>query len=84
MNRLFLSALAALLITGFSTTSFAGSCPADMKKIDAALAASPSLTSDQMTKVMELRAKGEADHKAGNHGASVNALREAQKILGIN
>jgi hypothetical protein len=36
-----------------------------------------------MTKVKELRAKGEEQHKAGKHTESMNTLAEAKKIVGI-
>jgi hypothetical protein len=54
-----------------------------MKKVDAALAASPSLTSEQMTEVTKLRAEGEAQHKAGSHADSVASLNKAMAILGM-
>ena len=75
----------AMLLSGalMSTTALAYHCPADMKKIDAALAASPKLTAEQMTQVTKLRAEGEAQHKAGSHQASVDKLAEAMAILGI-
>ena len=75
----------ALLISGvlLSTSAFAFHCPADMKKIDAALAKNPSLSADQMASVKELRASGEAKHKSGDHQGSVDDLAKAMKILGI-
>ena len=66
-----------------STSALAFHCPADMKKIDAALAASPKLTSEQLTEVTKLRADGETLHKAGKHQESVDALGKAMKILAI-
>ncbi len=54
-----------------------------MKKIDAAMAGNPSLSSNQMASVNELRASGEANHKAGKHKESVDDLAKAKKILGI-
>ncbi len=64
-----------------SGTAFAGSCPADMKKIDAALAAKPALSEAQMTEVKKHRADGEALHKAGKHKESVETLGKAMKLL---
>lgn len=49
----------------------------------AALAKHAKLTPEQMAKVAELRAKGEAQHKAGQHKQSVDSLAEAMKMLGI-
>ena len=73
-------AAAALLV---SASAFASQCPVDMKKIDAAMAGDPSLSASQMTSVNELRASGEANHKAGKHKESVDDLAKAKKILGI-
>jgi len=73
-------AAAALLA---SSTAFAFHCPADMKKIDEALAKNPSLTAEQMADVKKLRAEGEAFHKAGKHQESVDTLAKAMKILDI-
>ena len=73
-------AAAALLA---SSTAFAFHCPADMKKIDEALAKNPSLTAEQMADVKKLRAEGEAFHKAGKHQESVDTLAKAMKTLNI-
>ncbi|MNG41228.1 hypothetical protein D3C84_1302730 [compost metagenome] len=54
-----------------------------MKAIDAKLATKPALSQADMTKVQKLRADGEAQHKAGNHDASMKSLGDAKKILGI-
>jgi hypothetical protein len=58
-------------------------CPADMKKIDEALAKKPKLTEAQMKEVTKLRADGEALHKAAKHQESVDTLAKAMKILDI-
>ena len=73
-------AAAALLA---STSVLAFHCPADMKKIDEALAKGPKLTAEQMAEVKKLRADGEASHKAGKHQDSVDTLAKAMKILGV-
>lgn len=64
------------------STAFAGSCPMDMKQIDAAMANS-TLSMADMEKVKALRARGEQLHKSGDHSGSVNALGEAKDLLGI-
>lgn len=74
-------AVAALLA---STTASAFHCPADMKKIDDALAKNPSLSAEQMAEVKQLRAEGEALHQAGKHQQSIDTLAKAMKILGIS
>jgi hypothetical protein len=66
-----------------SASSFAFHCPADMKKIDEALAKSPKLSVQQAADVKKFRADGEAFHKAGKHQESVDTLAKAMKILGI-
>ena len=67
----------------FATSALAFHCPAEMKKIDDALAKNPQLTPEQMAEVKKDRAEGEALHKAGKHGESLEALGKAEKILGI-
>lgn len=73
----------ALGITLASGSALAFHCPADMKKIDAALAKNPKLSSAQMTEVKKYRAEGESLHKAGKHQQSVDTLAKAMKILNI-
>jgi hypothetical protein len=74
-------AAAALLA---SSAAFAFHCPADMKKIDEALAKNPSLSAEQMAEVKKLRAEGEAFHKAGKHQEAVDTLAKAMKMLGVS
>jgi hypothetical protein len=74
-------AVGALLVSG---AALARHCPADMKKIDEALAKSPKLTADQMAEVKKQRAEGEALHKAGKHPESEAELAKAMKTLGVN
>jgi len=66
-----------------SSAAFAFHCPADMKKIDEALAKKPQLSSEQMAEVTKYRAEGETLHKAGRHQESVDTLARAMKILNI-
>jgi hypothetical protein len=80
MKRI-LMATAAML---FSAAALAFHCPADMKKIDEALAKNPKLTAAQMADVKKYRAEGEALHKAGKHQESVDTLAKAMKILNIS
>ena len=69
--RLFAVATGLLLV---STGAFAFHCPADMKKIDQALAGNPKLTAGQLGDVKKLRAEGETLHKQGKHQESVDTL----------
>lgn len=76
-----LAIAAALLFASGSALAF--HCPKDMKQIDDALAKNPKLSEAQMKEVKELRAKGEVEHKAGNHQAAVDDLAKAKGILGV-
>jgi len=70
----------ALIATALA---LAHNCPNEMKAIDAKLATNPKLADADAEKVKQLRADGEAAHKAGKHDDSMKALTEAKKILGI-
>jgi hypothetical protein len=78
-------AAAALFASLFAASgaALAFHCPADMKKIDEALAAKPKLTEAQLAEVRKYRAEGETLHKAGKHQESVDTLAKAMKILSI-
>ncbi len=78
-----LRALAAAALLAFSGAALAFHCPADMKKIDEALAKNPKLTPEQMAEVKKQRADGEALHKAGKHQESIDTLAKAMKTLGV-
>jgi len=74
----------AFAALGFAATSaFAFHCPADMKKIDDALAMNPALSQEQLQEVKKLRAEGEKLHDAGKHQESVDTLAKAMKMLNI-
>jgi len=75
--------LLALSLTLAAGTAFASHCPNEMKAIDAKLATNPKLSDADAAKVKQLRADGEAAHKAGKHDDSLKMLDEAKKILGI-
>ncbi len=75
--------LAAALAAAFALPAQAFHCPAEMKKIDAALAAGPKLDDAGLAEVKALRARGEELHKAGKHDAALEALGKAEQILGI-
>ena len=80
MKRILALAAAALFA---SSAAFAFHCPKDMKEIDDALAKNPKITAAQMKDVKDLRAKGEAAHKAGKHQEAVDDLAKAKGILGL-
>ena len=73
-------ALSLALVCG---AAYANHCPLDMKKIDEAMAAKPSLTDAQRDEVTKLRAEGESLHKSGDHAKSLEVLGKAMKILKI-
>ena len=75
--------LIPLLLAFAASTAFAFHCPVDMKEIDAKLATGVKLADADMAKVKQLRADGEAAHKAGKHEESGKLLGEAKKVLGI-
>jgi hypothetical protein len=72
-----------ILTAFFAQPALAFHCPADIAKIDAALAAGPNISAAQLANVQEYRASGEKLHKSGNHPDSVAILQEAMDILGI-
>ena len=77
---------AAIVAAGLALASgaaFAFHCPADMKKIDEALAKNPKLAAEQLADVKKQRAEGEALHKAGKHQDSVDTLAKAMKTLNV-
>jgi hypothetical protein len=73
----------AVALLALSGSAFAFHCPADMKKIDEAMAKNPKLTAAQMSEVKKYRAEGETLHKAGKHQESVDTLAKAMKILNV-
>jgi hypothetical protein len=77
------NALLATALALAAGAAFAHNCPNEMKAIDAKLAANPKLADADAAKVKQLRADGEAAHKAGKHDDSMKALGEAKKLLGI-
>ncbi len=83
MKKLLSAAALAALIAVASSPALAFRCPTEVKKIDAALAANPQLSAEQMTQVTKLRDEGAAQHGAGNHQAAVDALAEALAVLGL-
>lgn len=75
--------LLTIALAGCAGLAFAHNCPNEMKAIDAKLATDVKLSDADAAKVKQLRAEGEAAHKAGKHDESMKALGEAKKLLGI-
>lgn len=72
----------ALVAFAISGPAVASQCPKDMAAIDEALKTA-NLSDADKAKVMELRAKGEEQHKAKDHAGSVETLGQAKKMLGL-
>jgi hypothetical protein len=83
MKRITLAILLATVMTATASTALAFHCPADMRKIDEAMAKNPKLTPEQTAEVKKYRAEGEQLHKSGKHQESVDTLAKAMKILNI-
>ena len=81
MNMKTLLISGALMLVALPAYAF--HCPMDMKKIDTALSQNPDLSPQQLAEVRDLRAQGEAYHRAGNHQQSVEVLARAMQILHI-
>lgn len=81
MLKRTLLATAGLIVLAGPALAF--SCPANMRQIDAALAANPQIAAADKAKVTELRNEGEKLHAAGQHQQSMDKLAEAKKILKI-
>ncbi|WP_170553922.1 hypothetical protein [Ruegeria atlantica] len=80
MKHLTLAAAFCLL----AAPAFAHQCPTDIAAIDAALAAGPDLSAEQIAQVEAWRDEGAAQHDAGDHDASVATLAQAKDLLGLN
>ena len=74
--------LVAGLTIGLSVPAMAASCPMDMQKIDSAMKTAQLSDADK-AKVQDLRKKGEEQHNAGDHAASVQTLGQAKQMLGV-
>ncbi len=74
--------IVATLFLSASSVAFAHGCPGEMRAIDAKMPTA-KLSAADMTKVKDLRSKGEQQHKDGKHAESMSTLGEAKKILGM-
>ena len=74
--------LAAALTAALASPAFASQCPTLMGKIDEAM---KTATVDDATKtqIMDLYAKGKAEHAAGDHAKSEADLAAALTLLGM-
>jgi hypothetical protein len=65
-----------------SAYAAAHGCPGEMRAIDAKMP-SAMLAEADASKVKALREEGEKLHKSGQHAASMKALGDAKKLLGM-
>ena len=79
MKRLVLAAVLALAA---AAPAYAASCPRHMADIDRVIQTA-NVDAAKKQEAMNLRASGEAKHKAGQHAASVADLTKAKGLLGI-
>ncbi len=75
--------IASVVVMAMATSALAFQCPGDMRKIDAKLA-SASLPDDVLAEVVMLRKRGQAEHGAGQHAASVATLADAMRLITEN
>ena len=75
--------LAAAFLSLMAGPALAAHCPADVAKIDEALAGDHGLNEADAAAVQAMRDEGESLHNAGQHGEAVKVLREALDKLGI-
>ena len=76
------------IVTAFvgmlATPALANQYPQQMAALDQHLQQHGSmLKPDQLAKVKQLRAKAEADHKAGRHDQSLQDIRHAYQAMGM-
>lgn len=71
------------VVMAMASPALAFQCPGDMRKIDAKLAGA-SLSNDVLAEVVMLRKRGQAEHGAGKHAASVATLAEAMRLITEN
>ena len=67
-----------------STPALANQCPKQIAALDDMLSQHGSmLSADQLAKVRQLRAKAEADHKAGRHKEAMEDVSQAHQAMGM-
>ncbi len=72
--------IAAAVMVAFTSPAGAFYCPKIVKAVNAAIGKS-SLSAGDKAKVKSLSDNGLAQHKAGDHRASVKTLAEAMRML---
>ena len=78
------SAILTALALTLATPALAGQCPQQMAALDQHIQQHGSmLKPDQLSRVKQLRTQAEAEHKAGRHEQSLQALRQARQAMGM-
>jgi hypothetical protein len=72
--------IATAVVVAFTSPAGAFHCPKNVKAINAAIGNS-NLSAGDKAKVKSLSDEGFAQHKAGDHRASVKTLAEAMRML---
>ena len=80
IGRSLLSAAAAVLISG---SAFAQNCEADVQEIDQAMTQEPTIASEDLVRVQELRNQGAELCVAGQLAEADIVLQEAKAMLGL-
>jgi cytochrome c peroxidase len=76
--------VAGALVVAMTTPALAKHCPKDLAIIDQGMPKfMQSAQMQNMMKVKTLRDAGAAHHKSGNHSASIKALHDAVKLMGL-
>lgn len=74
--------VAATILVGLATPSFAGECPALVQKAEEAMRAA-TLDEAMMNQVMEHIALGKSQHADGKHEESAATLKDALQLMGV-
>ena len=74
--------LAASIVFIGTSSALSFSCPVNIASFDKAVASGPKVSAEVLTRAIKLRNKAEAQHKAGNHGGSIESINEALDLIG--
>jgi hypothetical protein len=80
--KLRVTLLAAALMTAVAVPALAFQCPADLKRVEAAMAGA-QLDHEQRAEVLRLHAEGQRLHSQGKHREAMTALTKAMQILDL-
>ena len=72
---------ASVLFIGMSS-ALSFSCPVNIASFDKAVASGPKVSAEVLARSIKLRNKAEEQHKAGDHGGSIESINEALDLIG--